>query len=321
MTWSEWEGHGVKMKEKMMAVLLTMAILFMGCEAKNAETDVYAPVESEAEEHTDVQGISIQKTENVSSAEKEDTGEQMDTASAELSGDAVVIFAHIKEVDHNNVLISSDSDGFPGAFYVEVPENAYTVSELSGGNSILILMQRKEEEVSGTPEYIAGKLTVLEEQTYHAGAYVDLMLMEPPAIILADPLSSTFALFEVSSGNYSWNFETEDGEMCGVIACGMHPLDAADHLKLKLPQYQNMDAVTYMIRTAVAPDRLVVRKWDAADMGKADAEELSTVTFYEPILLLELEAGKVYEFTAVWEEKEADTRGFFGEASYTFVTE
>lgn len=148
----------------------------------------------------------------------------------------------------------------------------------------------------------------------------DIMLMAPPVITLTDTLSSTYALFEVSPGNYSWNFEF-DGEMTGVIACGMHPLDEAERETLKIPQYKNMDRVSFIVGTVVAPDRLIVREWDAADMGNTDAEEISVITFYGPDLLLDLEAGRVYELTAVWEEKNAQVRGFFGEAGYIFVTE
>lgn len=192
------------MKEKVMAVLLVMSVLFVGCGAKNTETDVYVPADSSPEENT------------------------------------------------------------------------------------------------------------LTE---------DIPLQEPPAITLVDPLSSMSALFEVSSGNYSWNFEIDDGVMTGVVACGMHPLDEADHAKLKLPQYQNMDTVIYMAGIASTPDCLIVRKWDAADMGNTDAEELSVVTLNDPTLMLELEAGRIYELTAIWDAEKADTRGFFGEASYAFVTE
>ena len=309
------------MKGKMIAALVAVAVLFMGCGAKNTETDVYVPAESSPEENTDTEDVLFQEAESMTLTESEDAGEKMTVQLTELSGMAVVILAHIKETDNNSILISSDSDGFPGVFRVEVPENVYTTSELKGGTCVLILMQSKEEETSGIPEYIAWNLTVLEEQTHNASADVDLAPMAPPVITLADPLSSTYNLFEVSSGNYSWNVEMDDGKMTGGIACGMHPLDEAEHAKLKLPQYQKMDTVVYMVGIAIAPDRLIVRKWDAADMGNTDAEELSVVTFYEPILLLNLEAGRVYELTAIWEEKKADARRFFGEASYIFVTE
>lgn len=70
----------------------------------------------------------------------------------------VSIDAHIKEIhDGNIILISSDSDEFPGAFEVVVEEDVYDVSELYGGQSIRIEMYDSGlvNENGRIPVYIA----------------------------------------------------------------------------------------------------------------------------------------------------------------------
>ena len=53
----------------------------------------------------------------------------------------VSVDAHIKEIyDGNTILISSDSDEFPGAFEVVIEEDVYDVSELYGGQNIRVEM-------------------------------------------------------------------------------------------------------------------------------------------------------------------------------------
>lgn len=238
-----------------------------------------------------------------------------------IEGIAVGILAHIKEINGNEILISSDSDGFPGAFNVEVPEEVFDLTKLSGGMSVQILMQDKEEtDTINIPEYLAKDIIVLEEAVDETQANKDVLLMEPPVVTLSDPLSSLDTDFEIYAGDYSWNCMYE-GEMIGVIACGTHPMDEYEREKLKLPHYQHMDAVSYFFSAAVAPDLLKIRKWDSADIGNANAEEISVITYYYQLPMVELEPGRVYEFTASWKEDYVDLRGFYGEASYTLVTE
>ena len=70
----------------------------------------------------------------------------------------VSIDAHIKEIhDGNIILISSDSDEFPGAFEVVIEEDVYDVSELYGGQSIRIEMYDSGlvNENGRIPVYIA----------------------------------------------------------------------------------------------------------------------------------------------------------------------
>ncbi len=52
----------------------------------------------------------------------------------------VKIYAHIKEIYGNKILISSDTDEFPGAFEVIIPEEVCNMEDLQGGQDILIRM-------------------------------------------------------------------------------------------------------------------------------------------------------------------------------------
>lgn len=303
----------MRMKQKAFLFLLAVTAIFAGCSTKDTQTDTDVEAENTYVENKTL----IEPEEEV----EVQTNTELYGEPVKIEGTVVGILAHIKEINGDEILISSDSDDFPGAFNVEVPENVYDVSGFSGGSTIQILMQDKEEKNgSGISEYLAKNIVVLDEQEDVMQASVDVFLTSAPAFTLTDPLSSTYDPYEIQSGNYSWNCMYE-GEMIGVMACGSHPMDAIEIDKLKLPDYQNMTTVSYTFSTAIAPDILKIRKWDAADIGNTDAEEMSVITYYYQMPLLELEPGKVYEFTASWKEEYADLRGFYGDASYTLVTE
>lgn len=294
---------------KKAVMALAVSALLAGCTAKEDKAAA-----GTAEETASLEGIVSDTAEK--QADTELYGEQ-----AKTEGTAVGIYAHIKEINEDKILISSDSNDFPGAFHVEVPKEVFDITKLSGGMSIRILMLDKEETgTSDIPEYLAKDILILEEGADEIQANVDVLLTQPPAVTLRDPLSSAYTDFEINSGNYSWNCMYE-GEMQGVIACGPHPLDAYEREKLKLPRYQHMDAISYSFSATVAPDLLKIRQWDSADIGNIDAEEISVITYYYPSPMIELEPGRVYEFTASWKEDYADLRGFYGEASYVLVTE
>ncbi len=154
----------------------------------------------------------------------------------------------------------------------------------------------------------------------------DLLLTSAPALCLQDALSSTLSCFEVPAGSYSWNVTvpgTDQGT--GIVACGMGPLAAAAMEtvpRLTLPRYQGMDQVLYTFDTRLPPDSLTVRQWDSQAAQDPDtAKEQAIVTCYPPFSFLELESGKIYEVFAEWEEGSAGQNGFYGTASYVFVTE
>lgn len=149
------------------------------------------------------------------------------------------------------------------------------------------------------------------------------ILTEPPKIRLSDSLSSTLNSFSVSSGNYEW-YCGDGGEMRGVIACGSAPLNEAvseSAEKLEVPEYNRLDAVPYRLSADVQPDEITLIRWDAADIGKTEAEAEEEKVYDEEPFLLELNGGKVYQVTAEWKEEKQEERGYYGTAEYVFVTE
>lgn len=88
--------------------------------------------------------------------------------------DTVTIDAHIKEINNGNtILISSDTDDFPGAFEVVVEEDVCDISELYGGQNIRIEMYDSGllNENGKIPVYIAVSIS-------------DLIIEEPQEISL-----------------------------------------------------------------------------------------------------------------------------------------
>lgn len=195
---------------------------------------------------------------------------------------------------------------------VEAPsvDTAETASETEGdtqeGDST-------PEESSQEPEAEAG--------TSGEPAEEGLILTSAPALYLSDMLSSTWNRTELHSGNYSWSY-VEKGETVSMVACGTHPLDenSGGQDKLKLPEYNGIDFVSYTVSCDVTPDRIVVRAWDASEEGNIQAEPDSE-TDYAETLFVELKPDRIYEITAVWEEELLEERGFCGEASYELRTE
>ncbi len=67
----------------------------------------------------------------------------------------ISIVAHVKEVmadRKNSVVISSDTDEFPGAYILEIPEDVYDIKELEGGDSISVIMKKSEDNPLNTLE-------------------------------------------------------------------------------------------------------------------------------------------------------------------------
>lgn len=178
-----------------------------------------------------------------------------------------------------------------------------------------VVQNDKEQQTTETESIQDGK----GQQSTEAEEAV--LLTSAPEIILSDSLSSTFNEFKVQSGNYIWNYSVGN-EMAGEEACGFHPLDTqlekAD--KLKLSAYQNMEEVSYLFSCVVQPDRVTVREWDIAKLGDTEAEADAEIV-YEDAVLLKLKPDKVYQLVAVWDETNLETNGFYGEASYAFITE
>lgn len=175
--------------------------------------------------------------------------------------------------------------------------------QLGNQKSIQLLERKTDEENSGENPY-------------------PQVLTEPPVLQLQDVLSSTYGEFEVRSGNYTWYCQTEnEDEMTCIAACGAGPLEEAEKKeRLKLPQYNKLDCVSYMVSWEVMPDSITVKVYDTADLGNADAKTLSDAR-YEEIFTIGLKPERIYEITAEWKEEQLDKNGFYGNASYVIVTE
>lgn len=147
-------------------------------------------------------------------------------------------------------------------------------------------------------------------------------LQEPPVLGLQDSLSSTLAELCLEPGNYTWYCKRgAGGEMQGITACGAAPTEAFPQQEpLELTQYQGMEGVLYTVSCTVVPDRMNVKVYSRADMGKTDAEPVSE-TVLEAGELLELSPDRMYEILAEWASDRGEARGFYGEACYLVVTE
>lgn len=175
-----------------------------------------------------------------------------------------------------------------------------------------------EGEGSGSQDGTSGTQNVTADKNR---AKADLLLTEAPEICLEDALSSTMESFPVKAGNYTWNWE-EDGRGVGVVACKNHPLqiNLEKAKTLKIPHYNRIEEVSYVVRTAVMPETLTVREWDISQAGQTEtAEPLETV--YQDPGIISLKRDKIYEFVGKWPEEQWEKCGFYGEASYVVVTE
>lgn len=255
------------------------------------------------------------------SREENEMAEKRDRSSEGETVEIVGIQAHVKEINGQTLLISSDTDDFPGVFTVTGAGDMPEFSDLEGGASILILMRDLNGvDDRGYAQYEAEQIIIPtgdEEEVRQ-----DILLAEVPELTLQDALSSQMASVSLRSGNYTWNVE-ENGEGLCISACGAAPLEAAADFdtRIRIPEYNGMNGAPYVFSAKISPDILVVRRWNADDIGKENAREEAVVKYYYKQPVLQLEAGKVYEFAAEWKEENKDKNGFYGCAAYVLVTE
>lgn len=172
-----------------------------------------------------------------------------------------------------------------------------------------------------------GLLLPPEDFLYETSAENQL-LTEPPVLVLQDALSSTLNKFELKPDTASWNYRQEqDGDsMVGFVSCGAHPLAAADKKeRLKLPRYNRMDFVSYLVSSCVLPDRITVNEYDLPDtLSQEESFEgftpVSSET-YEDAMFINLKPGMGYEITAEWDKEQLESRGFYGTGCYSLITE
>lgn len=167
------------------------------------------------------------------------------------------------------------------------------------------------------------KITYWEEYPAPEAEYnpIEPLLTEPPQLKLVDMLSSTLNYFTVTAGTYSWNYPVEEG-MNAVEASGAFPTVAVQNQKnLKMSDYNGIEFVPFMAEWEVCPDKIVLKEYDIADLGKTDAK-----CIYESTLsgasMLELKPEKIYELCAEWSEESyrQEINRFYGEAYYAFAT-
>lgn len=147
------------------------------------------------------------------------------------------------------------------------------------------------------------------------------LLTAAPEIVLTDSFSSQMNKFSVLSGQYTWSY-LDGEETVTISACGAHPLDIVQTKQegLEVPKYNKIDYVPYMLSSVVMPNEITVNEWDVAQLGNTDESVLST-KIYTNESLIELKPDRVYEIIAQWDEKNFETRGFYGEASYVVITQ
>jgi len=101
----------------------------------------------------------------------------------------VSIDAHIKEIhDGNIILISSDSDEFPGAFEVVVQEDVYPIEELDWGQNIRVEMYDSGlmSENGKIPVYIAVEIS-------------NLIIEEPENVLLDEFINGAGETYELNT--------------------------------------------------------------------------------------------------------------------------
>lgn len=246
-------------------------------------------------------------------------------SNADKTTHEVVIKAHIKEINGKTMVISSDSNGYPGAFLADVPEGVADVSEFAGGDAIVIHMIDENREQDGMKVFQAYHIDKQDELTDETG-HLAVLLTGAPVITLSDALSSSMGQLELqlgNYGNYEWNYK-DNGQMEGGVTCGAAPLDKeeADYMPvLTIPDYNGLESVVYSVRAVISPDSIVLKEWDISDIGNLEAEPKRVVDHFCQPYFFKMKKNAVYEITAVWERSNLDVKGFCGKASYVVRTQ
>lgn len=172
--------------------------------------------------------------------------------------------------------------------------------------------------------FSANKMTIGTgdaEEVFEVEVIPEEQMMNPPALILRDSLSSTLSRCEVSEYEYNWAYR---GNGAYVNMKSNPPesfLSNQEWMDLvEVNEYEGLDTTTYSIGFADAqhPDEITVSSWDISALGNENAK--SELYLQESRdMMVELEKGKIYELKAVW--KESSSRDYYGTVSYVFYTE
>jgi len=176
-------------------------------------------------------------------------------------------------------------------------------------NSRKQLMEQYGTEKNGDK---GGELPSKEEK--------DIFLTKAPDIELMDERSGSVGAFLVKSANYVWNWQ-EENELGTVNVCGRHPLEIIPDQEdiLKIQDDCQQEEISYIFHCCVMPETLIVREWDASQLGKADTAEPLEKFYKEPERIW-LKHDKIYEIVAKWSKEDGGNK-FFGEASYVVMTD
>ncbi|MCI8804626.1 MAG: hypothetical protein HFE59_01785 [Clostridiales bacterium] len=129
------------------------------------------------------------------------------------------IKAHVKEINNNSLIITSDTDDFLGVF--SVIRSQGEITDVKGGDSIQILMRDTNKKYDyKLPEYSEESIVVLDKE--EELAQYDIMLTSAPEFTLWYILSNQLNSFEIKSGNYLWNSK-ENGKIKSITACSLEP--------------------------------------------------------------------------------------------------
>lgn len=306
-------------------ILITVMVTTIGCAEGNLTTKESQATEETSAIEANTATEETSTTEITQEQHNSETVVQTSEQAAEERGREIVeIYAHVKEIEDRTILLSSDTDLFPGAFSVEVPEDVTEVESIQAGESLRISMEDKHSKnAEGLPEYTAQSIV----PGIVGGAYVseDILPKEPPKISLTDALSSTINQFGLKAGSCEWNYTDGDSDtITSYCADSPVPLDGpmVEQMSvLSVPDYQGLEAVIYLMNCPVPPDYIILKEWAMEDAGTVDAEPLVTWNIYSPDYMLDIQKGRIYSLTAWWNESMLDTRGFYGTGEYLFKTE
>jgi len=127
---------------------------------------------------------------------------------------------------------------------------------------------------------------------------------EPPLCGLETPNGDSEIL---TAGTYEWSFPSGSGEMTGISACGVHPMDTPE----LLPALVGADVL--YLHFAYTPQSITAYCWSGVDFGNPDATPMEIPCTNTS---LHLEPGlNCYELIVTWQ---ADN-GTGGTAHYAFT--
>ncbi len=174
----------------------------------------------------------------------------------------------------------------------------------------------------------SGILVLIKDKWYIFETRGEKAFTSPPKLTVS---AHDTAPIEAMRGSYSWIYLDENGEETGIIADGLHPLTAKEHMptiSIKPSPYSRISPGTVYLNFEKTPQEISARARSTESFGNPDSESIPVTAdavemdfatedsdnFYE---IQALKGEYVYEITAKWGNKE--TEGFEGTALYSFI--